>query len=91
MKKQKTNKVKTVVYLIHFILIDIWARNGVLHIFGGRGCSKRGGRGCLRGKGGVLWLADVSFPPPSKEQRGEGGLLRGGGGFVVEEGGGGYC
>ena len=33
MKKQKTNKVKTVVYLIHFILIDIWARNGVLHIF----------------------------------------------------------
>ena len=25
------------VYLIHFILIDIWARNGVLHIFwGGR-------------------------------------------------------
>ena len=37
MKKQKTNKVKTVVYLIHFILIDIWARNGVLHIFWGRG------------------------------------------------------
>ena len=36
MKKQKTNKVKTVVYLIHFILIDIWARNGVLHIFRGR-------------------------------------------------------
>ena len=37
MKKQKKNKVKTVVYLIHFILIDIWARNGVLHIFwGGR-------------------------------------------------------
>ena len=35
MKKQKTNKVKTVVYLIHFILIDIWARNGVLHIFFG--------------------------------------------------------
>ena len=35
MKKQKTNKVKTVVYLIHFILIDIWARNGVLHIFWG--------------------------------------------------------
>ena len=33
MKKQKTNKVKTVVYLIHFVLIDIWARNGVLHIF----------------------------------------------------------
>ena len=33
MKKQKTNKVKTVVYLIHFILIDIWARNGVLYIF----------------------------------------------------------
>ena len=33
MEKQKTNKVKTVVYLIHFILIDIWARNGVLHIF----------------------------------------------------------
>ena len=23
------------VYLIHFILIDIWARNGVLHIFWG--------------------------------------------------------
>ena len=39
MKKQKTNKVKTVVYLIHFILIDIWARNGVLHIFlGGWWC-----------------------------------------------------
>ena len=39
MKKQKTNKVKTVVYLIHFILIDIWARNGVLHIFwGGVSC-----------------------------------------------------
>ena len=37
MKKQKTNKVKTVVYLIHFILIDIWARNGVLHIFFGGG------------------------------------------------------
>ena len=37
MKKQKTNKVKTVVYLIHFILIDIWARNGVLHIFLGEG------------------------------------------------------
>ena len=37
MKKQKTNKVKTVVYLIHFILIDIWARNGVLHIFWGEG------------------------------------------------------
>ena len=33
MKKQKTNKVKTVVYLIHFILIEIWARNGVLHFF----------------------------------------------------------
>ena len=30
--------MKTVVYLIHFILIDIWARNGVLHIFlGGAG------------------------------------------------------
>ena len=38
MKKQKTNKVKTVVYLIHFILIDIWARNGVLHIFLRGGC-----------------------------------------------------
>ena len=40
MKKQKTNKVKTVVYLIHFILIDIWARNGVLHIFLGEGRGK---------------------------------------------------
>ena len=40
MKKQKTNKVKTVVYLIHFILIDIWARNGVLHIFSPRGNSR---------------------------------------------------
>ena len=29
----------------------------------GGGCSK-GGRGCFRGKGGVLWLAEVSFPPP---------------------------
>ena len=38
MKKQKTNKVKTVVYLIHFILIDIWARNGVLHIFSPAAC-----------------------------------------------------
>ena len=40
MKKQKTNKVKTVVYLIHFISIDIWARNGVLHIFLGGGETK---------------------------------------------------
>ena len=66
------------VYLIHFILIDIWARNGVLHIFGGRGCSKGGGRGCLRGKGGVLWLADVSFPPPFKRTKGGGGFVKGG-------------
>ena len=46
MKKQKTNKVKTVVYLIHFILIDIWARNGVLHIFfwGGGGDDFRRGK-----------------------------------------------
>ena len=36
MKKQKTNKVKTVVYIIHFILVDIWARNGVWNIFGGK-------------------------------------------------------
>ena len=42
MKKQKTNKVKTVVYLIHFILIDIWARNGVLHIFWGQPTTKSG-------------------------------------------------
>ena len=42
MKKQKTNKVKTVVYLIHFILIDIWARNGVLHIFLGEGVYFKG-------------------------------------------------
>ena len=42
MKKQKTNKVKTVVYLIHFILIDIWARNGVLHIFWGVGGNQGG-------------------------------------------------
>lgn len=26
------NNVKTVVYIIHFVLIDICARNGVLHI-----------------------------------------------------------
>ena len=45
MKKQKTKGVKTVVYLIHFILIDIWARNGVLHIFfGGGGDWEAGGR-----------------------------------------------
>ena len=35
MKKQKMNKVKTRVYLIRFILIDMWARNGALHILGG--------------------------------------------------------
>ena len=46
MKKQKTNKVKTVVYLIHFILIDIWARNGVLHIFGGGQKKQVGKTGC---------------------------------------------
>ena len=34
MKKTKMNKVKTVVYLIHFILIDMLSRNGALHIFG---------------------------------------------------------
>ena len=59
---------------------------GLLRV-GGGGCSK-GGRGCFRGKGGVLWLAEVSFPPPFKRTKGQGGLLRGGGGFFVEEGGG---
>ena len=57
---------------------------------GGGGCSKGGGR-LFNGGGRVPWLAEVSFPPPSKEQRGEGGLLRGGGGFVVKGGGGGVC
>ena len=52
MKKQKTNKVKTVVYLIHFILIDIWARNGVLHIFRGGGEKKKR-------EGGILPLPSV--------------------------------
>ncbi len=27
------NKVKAVVYLIHFLLIDIWARSGVYILF----------------------------------------------------------
>ena len=63
-----------------------WQGWGGLLKGGGR-VVQRGG-GCLRGKGGVLWLAEVSFPPPSKEQRGEGGLLRGGGGFVVKREGG---
>ena len=31
-KKRRRWKVKTVVCLIHFILIDIWASNGVLHV-----------------------------------------------------------
>ena len=59
---------------------------GLLRV--GGGLFKGGGR-LFNGGGRVPWLAEVSFPPPSKEQRGEGGLLRGGGGFVVKGGGGG--
>ena len=56
MKKQKTNKVKTVVYLIHFILIDIWARNGVLHIFSPKSPNR----------GLDLWICPDDFEPETQ-------------------------